>query len=57
MTGSLLLLPAGVAPPPGYVFVGSFQQSMRPSVALPNGRTETNGGPEVKLSVNVYRKQ
>ncbi|HEX6163507.1 MAG TPA: choice-of-anchor L domain-containing protein [Vicinamibacterales bacterium] len=55
--GSLLYLPAGVAPPPGYVFVGSFQQSLRPNVALPNGRTETNGGAEVKLFVNVYRKQ
>ena len=57
VAGSLLYLPAGVAPPAGYVFVGSFQQSLRPNVALPNGRTETNGGAEVKLFVNVYRKQ
>lgn len=57
VAGSLLFLPAGVAPPPGYVFVGSYQQSLRPNVALPNGKTETNGGPEVKLSINVYRKQ
>jgi hypothetical protein len=57
VVGSLLYLPAGVAPPAGYVFVGSFQQSLRPNVALPNGKTETNGGAEVKLFVNVYRKQ
>jgi hypothetical protein len=57
VAGSLLYLPAGVVPPAGYVFVGSFQQSLRPNVALPNGKTETNGGPEVKLSINVYRKQ
>jgi hypothetical protein len=56
-SNSLLFLPAGIAPPPGYVFVGSYQQSMRPNVALPNGKTETNGGAEVKLSINVYRKQ
>jgi hypothetical protein len=53
----LLYLTAGVPPPAGYVFVGSFEQSLRPNVALPNGRTETNGGAEVKLFVNVYRKQ
>lgn len=57
VTGSLLYLPAGIAPPAGYVFVGSFQQSLRPNVALPNGQTETNGGAEVKISINVYRKQ
>ena len=57
VSGSLLFLPAGVAPPAGYVFVGSFQQSLRPNVALPNGKSETNGGAEVKLSINVYRKQ
>ena len=57
VVGSLLYLPAGVSPPPGYAFVGSFQQSLRPNVALPGGKTETNGGPEVKLFVNVYRKQ
>lgn len=55
--GSLLFLPAGVAPPSGYVFVGSFQQSLRPHVAMPNKKDESNGGAEVKLSVNVYRKQ
>jgi len=55
--GSLLYLPAGVSPPPGYLFVGSFHQSLRPNEAMPNGKTETNGGPEVKLSINVYRKQ
>ena len=52
-----MYLPAGVAPPSGYVFVGSFQQSLRPNVALPNGRTETNDGAAVRLSINVYRKQ
>ena len=57
VVGSLLYLPAGVAPPPGYAFVGSFHQSLRPNVVLPNGKTETNGGAEVKLFVNVYRKQ
>lgn len=55
--GSLLLLPAGVAPPSGYVFVGSTQMSLRPTVAMPNKKDEEKGGAEVKLSVNVYRKQ
>ncbi len=55
--GSLLLLPAGTAPPSGYLFVGSYQQSLRPHVAMPNKKDESNGGAEVKLSVNVYRKQ
>jgi hypothetical protein len=57
VTGSLLFLPADVSPPPGYVFVGSYQQSLRPNLVLPNGKTKTKGGREVKLSINVYRKQ
>jgi hypothetical protein len=57
VTGSLLLLPAGVSPPSGYVFVGSTQMSLRPTVAMPNKQDEARGGAEVKLTVNVYRKQ
>ena len=36
--GSLLYLPAGIAPPAGYAFVGSYQLELRPNVALPNKR-------------------
>ncbi|HUQ87665.1 MAG TPA: CAP domain-containing protein [Vicinamibacterales bacterium] len=56
-SNSLLFLPAGDAPPAGYIFVGSFQQSLRPNVAMPNKKDEDKGGAEVKLSINVYRKQ
>jgi hypothetical protein len=55
--GSLLFLPAGVTPPAGYVFVGSYQMELRPNVALADKKDESKGGSEVKLSVNVYRKQ
>jgi hypothetical protein len=51
--GSLLFLPAGVAPPTGYVFVGSYQLNLRPNVA----GTEDRGGPEVRVGVNVYQRQ
>lgn len=55
--GSLIFLPAGVTPPDGYAFVGSTQMSLRPNVAAPNRQDETKAGAEVKLTVNVYRKQ
>jgi hypothetical protein len=57
VAGSLLFLPAGVAAPAGYAFVGSYQLEMRPIVAMPNKKDESKGGGEVKLGVNVYRKQ
>jgi hypothetical protein len=47
VSGALLFLPAGVSPPGGYILIGSEQKSLRPAA----------GGAEVKLTVNVYRKQ
>lgn len=55
--GSLLFLPAGQAPPPGYQFVGSYQLELRPNEARPDRKDQEKGGKEVKLRVNVYRKQ
>jgi pathogenesis-related protein 1 len=55
--GSLLLLPAGQAAPSGYVFVGSYQLELRPHEAQPDKKDEAKGGAEVKLRVNVFRKQ
>jgi hypothetical protein len=48
VTGALLLLPDGFAPPDGYVLVGSYQMELRP--APPRHA-------EVKVRVNVYQRQ
>lgn len=57
IASSLLILPAGVSPPSGYIFVGSTQWSLRPNLAMPDKTDENKGGAEVKLTVNVYMKQ
>ncbi|HJU44357.1 MAG TPA: choice-of-anchor L domain-containing protein [Vicinamibacterales bacterium] len=57
IAGSLLILPAGVAPPNGYVLIGSTQWSLRPSAAMPNKKDQDKGGAEVRITINVYMKQ
>ncbi len=46
--GSLLHLIAGIAPPPGYVFVLTYELK---------GKDASGKGAEVKVNVNVYQKQ
>ena len=46
VSGSLLLLPEGVAAPAGYQLIGTQQMNLRPA-----------GGAEVCLRVNVYQRQ
>jgi pathogenesis-related protein 1 len=57
VAGTLLFLPAGVTPPSGYVLIGSTQMSLRPNAAMPDKKDEVKGGAEVKITVNVFRKQ
>jgi hypothetical protein len=51
--GSLLLLVDGVQPPPGYMYLGSYDLGLR-SGRNPQGKL---AGPSAALIVNVYRKQ
>ena len=47
VSGSLLFLPEGVAPPAGYRLIGTQQINVRPP----------QGGAEVRLRVAVYQRQ
>jgi hypothetical protein len=47
VSGSLMLLPEGVAPPAGYRLIGTQQMNLRPA----------GGGAEVRLRVYVYQRQ
>jgi len=46
--GGLLFLPQGVAPPPGYILIGSFDQQLKPAAADAKGN--------LKVTINVWRK-
>jgi hypothetical protein len=45
--GGLLYLPQGVAPPPGFILIGTFEQHLKPA-----GDAKGN----IKLTINVWQK-